>query len=486
MKILSIDQVKSAVQALLKNNRQVLEISRAIAVQGGRVLLVGGAVRDLLLGIAVKDLDIEVHNLSMPELEKILRHFGPVSAVGKAYGVLRLHGLDVDWSLPRADQAGRKPTVSIDPHMKIADAFARRDLTINAMGIDLITDELVDPFDGRSDLEHRILRAPDIRLFVEDPLRFFRVMQFISRFAMHPDAQLTEVCKSMDLSGVSRERIETEFDKMLLRSERPSLGLRWLHDIGRLSGILPELAATVGVVQGANWHPEGDVFEHLMQALDAAAALPVRTQNFKPTDSWLDLLVYDDTNQRLIGLYAALCHDLGKATTTRITTEKITSYGHAQAGVPLATRMLKRITNRKELIDTVCTLVNHHMHPLQLIKDKSKPPAFKRLAHALAPHVTIAMLVRLLVADRLGRNAAKGTPLTIAQAPLDDVGEFVAQCMRLRLDHGPETPVLQGRDLLDAVGSGPHLGALLKKAYRIQIEEGVIDKDELIKRVLKA
>ena len=111
------------------------------------------------------------------------------------------------------------------------------------------------------------------QLFVEDPLRLFRVMQFIGRFTMKPDKQLNEICARMSLKGISVERIESEFDKLLLKSKRPSLGIRWLLEIGRLQEIFPELAATIGVQQEPDWHPEGDVFEHTMQSLDAAAAL---------------------------------------------------------------------------------------------------------------------------------------------------------------------------------------------------------------------
>ncbi len=240
-----------------------------------------------------------MYGLTTDQLEKILRSFGPVSLVGKSFGVLRLHGLDIDWSLPRADSAGRKPTVVIDPTMSFEQAFRRRDLTINAVGIDLHTYELIDPFNGQQDLTNKLLRPTDVQLFTEDPLRFFRVMQFIGRFEMEPTESLNVLCTKMDISHVSIERIETEFEKLLLKSVHPSRGIRWIATIGRLQDVLPELAATVGVAQNPQWHPEGDVFEHTMQALDAAAALP-----------------YTDKRTRLIILYAALCHDLGKAVTT--------------------------------------------------------------------------------------------------------------------------------------------------------------------------
>src|SRR5438445_13482845 len=131
-----------ALKKTLDAYRLVQQIVQQIHQHGGQSLLVGGAVRDLLLGIEIKDLDIEVHKLSLADLETILRAHGPLSLVGKSFGVLRLHGLDIDWSLPRADSSGRKPEVLINPHMSISQACRRRDLTINAMAIDLVTLQL--------------------------------------------------------------------------------------------------------------------------------------------------------------------------------------------------------------------------------------------------------------------------------------------------------------------------------------------------------
>ena len=239
---------------------------------GAVVYLVGGSVRDALLNLPIKDLDVEVHKLSLDNLEIILQRFGRVNVVGKSFGVLKLENLPIDWALPRIDDVGRKPHVTIDPWMDIKTAFERRDLTINAMGINLVTFEFVDPFDGLNDLKMDVLRTPNPNFFVEDPLRFYRVMQFIGRFEMYPDLVLTKVCSLMDIAKVSKERIESEFKKMLLQSKKPSIAIMWLEKIDRLGEILPELAATQGILQEPDWHPEGDVYEHTLQTIDAAAS----------------------------------------------------------------------------------------------------------------------------------------------------------------------------------------------------------------------
>lgn len=442
----------------------VKKIIDEIDKKGGRTLLVGGAVRDLLLGVGTKDLDIEVHRISIDELQSILSQFGVVSLVGKAFGVLRVHGLDIDWSLPRGDSVGRHPNVVIDPHMSIADAFKRRDLTINAMGIDLKTNELIDPWGGQADVQKGILRAPDAKLFVEDPLRLFRVMQFMGRFCMKPDQQLNELCSRMNLKGISVERIEGEFDKLLLKSKRPSLGIRWLLQIGRLHEIFPELAATIGVQQEPDWHPEGDVFEHTMQSIDAAAQLS-----------------YESDRQKLIALYAILCHDLGKVVTSEKIEGKIRSLGHEDAGVPLAKSMLKRLTRRIDLIDAVAKIVKYHMAPGQFPKNGAKLPAYKRLALKLAPEVTIDLLAKVALADKRGRNGHSSVPLN---DDIPEIQEFLKKAQQAAVVYQPEEPVVLGRDLMGKIEPGPHMGALLKRAYEIQIEEGIKDKEELLKRIL--
>ena len=446
-------------RAVLKDYPIIEPIIGAIKQAGGQAYLVGGAVRDLLLNLPIKDIDIEVHGLTLGALSELLKQYGHVNYVGKSFGVLKLEHSAIDWSIPRTDKSGRKPEVVLNPAMTIEDALSRRDLTINAMAIDLISYDLIDPFDGYSDLKNNILRTPNPDFFIEDPLRFYRVMQFIGRFEMYPDDTLNTVCKTMDIKHVSRERIEMEFEKLLLKSAQPSRGVRWLHAIDRLPEILPELAATVGVEQNPEWHPEGDVFEHTMQAVDAGAQLEVA-----------------DAHQKLILLYAVLCHDLGKAVSTQVIDGKITSYGHEIEGVPLARKLLKRITHNIDIINTVCLLVRYHMAPGLFVRGNAKPKAYKRLAVKLSKYTNLHMLGLLAYADRRGRG-----PLN-DQTP--EIDEFMRQAQQAEVLMNTEAPILLGRDLLDVVTAGPLLGKLVKLAYTIQIDNNLRDKAELKKRVL--
>ena len=154
---------------------------------------------------------------------------------------------------------------------------------------------------------------------------------------MEPDAELNALCQQMSLAAVSRERIEMEFVKLFLKSRRPSLGLRWLDCVQRLAEILPEVHLLHGVQQQPQWHPEGDVFEHTMQAVDAAAAL-----------------TYESEEQKLVTIYAALVHDCGKAITTKYLDGRWRSFGHEIEGVDLAQKLMQRICLCKRSIEIAC------------------------------------------------------------------------------------------------------------------------------------
>lgn len=463
--LLDPQKLRDALAVIFTRYPHITQILADIFKAAGKAYLVGGAVRDLLLGRPIHDLDIEVHALTMDQLSALLQKFGEVSAVGKSFGVLKLAGSLVDWSLPRTDTAGRKPDVSVNPHMDITEALRRRDLTMNALAIDLQTQTLIDPFDGVADIQKRILRSPDSTFFKEDPLRFYRVMQFIGRFEMHPDDELNAICKTMDISHVSIERIEDEFEKLLLKSIHPSLGIRWLASISRIGSILPELAHTRGVKQDPQWHPEGDVFEHLMQALDAAAVLS-----------------YKNHNEKLIGCYAALCHDLGKVSTSIIKEGRIRSPGHAEAGVPLTFALLRRITHKNKIIDSCAVLVKYHMQPGQFVKLHSTLAAYRRLAVKIAKYTTIDMLAKLVLADYRGRAPHGHEPLTKTPHFLT---VFLRRAREAQALTAPEKPALLGRDIADLVSAGPEMGKLLHYAYELQLDEGIRDKNILRQRIVE-
>lgn len=229
-------------------------VVRALVTAGGKPMIVGGFVRDSMLGLDSKDIDIEVHELRPAAVEAALRSLGPVDAVGRAFGVFKVRcgGLDIDVSLPRTDsKTGDGHTdfsVSVDPFMGLAAAAARRDFTINAIMLDPVTGKIEDPFDGVADLRARILRAVG-PAFAEDPLRVLRAVQFAARFGFRVDQATAAVCQSLSLKDISIERIWAEWDKIGRK------GTDWvalqdaLEDVG-LSDAFGPVKAFDGILDG--------------------------------------------------------------------------------------------------------------------------------------------------------------------------------------------------------------------------------------------
>lgn len=187
-------------------------------------------------------------------------------------------------------------------------------------------------------------------------------------------------------------------------------------------------------------------------------------------------------DKKFLIMLAVLCHDFGKALTTD---SEGKSKGHDVAGVPLAKSFLKRFTWDSMLIRSVCKLVRYHRMPLVLVEQESSLKAYKRLALKLAPEVSLKDLSMVAWADVRGRNAKSSDPLTSGFAENDKILKlFWDNVEAAKVETGPEKPVLLGRHIIDIVEPGPEMGKLLKKAYDIQIEEGIKDVDELKKRVL--
>ena len=225
---------------------KLLKIAEDIQAENGRAFLVGGFVRDSLLGILnSRDYDIEVYHLSQETLLKILSRYGKVNIVGKAFGVfhLAMHGLSLDFSFPRTEskigKGHRGFIVETHTNLTFKEAAARRDFTINAMGMELPSLELCDPYGGREDLKNGILKHVSMA-FCEDSLRILRGVQFASRFHLKLDASTIALCKTLSLEDLSRERILEEFKKWFLKPGKPSVGLKAFLQIDLLK-FFPEI-----------------------------------------------------------------------------------------------------------------------------------------------------------------------------------------------------------------------------------------------------
>src|SRR5215475_3892570 len=236
----------------------VIAIAEAARAEGGRALLVGGCVRDELMGDPPKDWDLEIYGISPSNLRELLNRFGTVNVVGEAFTVYKL-GPYLDVSLPRRERktgrGHRAFFIEGDPTMSVEAAASRRDFTINAILRDPLTGEVLDPFHGREDLANKILRAVSPKTYGEDSLRVLRAAQFAARFEFDINPQTVELSRSLDLSDLPAERIWGEFEKLLLRARRPSMGIDWLRKLGAVDQLFPEIRALIDVPQEPEWHP---------------------------------------------------------------------------------------------------------------------------------------------------------------------------------------------------------------------------------------
>jgi len=435
----------------------------ALRAAGGRPYVVGGAVRDKILGFPVKDFDVEVFGLPADRLEPVLAAHGRVDAVGQAFRVYKLSGVEgvdgaLDVALPRRDSktgpGHRGIAVEGDPALPVREAARRRDFTMNAMLLDAATGEVLDPWDGRRDLEARRLRAVDAQTFGEDPLRALRAVQFAARYELDVDETTAALCAAMPLAELPADRVFGEIEKLLLKARRPSLGLALLKAWGMLPTVAPELSPLEATPQDPGWHPEGDVWTHTLQVVDAAADL--RDE------------LGDDRPRQLALMLGALCHDLGKPSTTRFEDGRIRSLGHEEAGLPPTRALLDRWNVHTllgyEVREQVLALVAHHLKPGQLYdeRDRVGDGAIRRLARKCEPD----LLYRVAKADCLGRRPGVFEPVAMEW--------FRARVRQLDVAVRPPEPILKGRDLVAlGVAPGPEIGRILRAVYERQLDGAV-------------
>jgi tRNA nucleotidyltransferase (CCA-adding enzyme) len=444
--------------------RAMLEAVRRV----GRPRLVGGGVRDWLLGIAPKDFDIEVAGVDFEGLHRALAPFGPTDVVGRSFGVIKVRGAgggEHDFSLPRRESktgAGHRGfAVEPDPSLGDREAAARRDFTVNAIAIDPFSGALTDPFGGAADLRARILRHAG-PAFADDPLRVLRAFQLAARYDFRLAPETAALCRSIAPSypELPVERVWGEWAKWAADSRVPSRGLEVLEETGWIAHF-PEVAALRGTPQEPEWHPEGDVMEHTARCLDALV----------PLEGWASS---EPARRRMLSL-AVLAHDFGKPSTTvraeRRGSMRWVSPGHEAAGGPLADSFLLRIGAPHDLAPQIRALVVHHLaHHHGSHGGDFSDTQVRRLARRLSPS-TIDDLALVMAADALGRP-----PL-----PADDilalVGRLRARASALAVEVSAPRPLVLGRHLI-ALGRrpGPDFRPLLDSAFEAQLDGAFSDE----------
>ena len=433
----------------------------------GDPYLIGGSVRDSLLGIPSKDIDIEIYGISENDLSNVVDNSlgGKQEQVGKAFGVFKVGDFDI--ALPRTETAiGDKHTdfdVELDPNLPLDEAARRRDFTINALMYDYKNNEILDFFGGQEDLKSKTIKHVDSDTFVEDPLRVYRAAQFAARFDFSIDPSTKELAQSMDLSNLPKERVFVEFEKMFLKAATPSTGLQALDDMGVLENNFSEIADLKGVHQRDDYHAEGDVFVHTKMTLDKAAEIIKR---------------FPDDKDKMIIMLATLCHDVGKPSTA---TPDGRAIGHEDAGVPVAQSILDKLTNDKEIIDTVIPLVENHLKPAQFHRNGASDAAFRRLInkHGLK---FLDLLSAVSEADVSGR-LHKDSEGNVTKPGNDENVWFRERVKEVALKAGTKegkiAPLISGNDLKDmGFEQGRELGDILRDIQGKQEEGDITTADE--------
>lgn len=436
----------------------VHSLASAVAKAGGRAYYVGGYVRDRLLGQDTKDLDIEIHGLSPQTLEDILDTLGERTLMGASFGVYGLKHWDIDIAMPRKETAlgkGHKDfRTEVDPFLGCKKASERRDFTINAMMEDVLSGEVLDYFGGQKDLEQGILRYVSAQHFGEDALRVLRGAQFSARFGFTLAAETVELCKTMDLSFLPKERVMGELAKALCKAEKPSLFFEALRESEQLDIWFPELKALLATPQSPRFHPEGNVWKHSMKVLDRAAVYRHQAKN------------------PLVLMLSALCHDFGKSITTEYITGDYHAYEHESKGIPLIEDFLYRLTGERSLIALVSNLCLQHMRPNKMAQQNSSQKSWNHLFdQTLCPED----LLLLSKADYLGCGGTKSEDYVPLEARIREaLSAFYADMAK---------PYVMGRDLKNAgIPAGKGYGELLAFAHKLRLAG--VEKEVALKQVL--
>ena len=455
---------------------------------GGNVYAVGGFIRDRLLQRETKSLDLVDLLITRTPFEEIIQRLekdGKVNPVGRSFGVIKftINSRTYDIALPRSDTPKRAVVrghkdflIAADPDLPVEKDLERRDFRCNSIALRLADDKIFDPFKGKADIDQKIIQVTNEKAFPEDPLRVLRAARFASvlNFSLAPE--IYALSKSIDLTGLSVERITEELFRILLKSEQPSRGLEELFRLGVLRQLFPELYRLSLCIQDSLFHPEQDgfghhtVWAHTILTVDQAARL-ARIYKLN-SESSLTLLL------------AALYHDVGKTGTTEWEHKKgrmvVTSNGHDLLGESIAKKAFDRLKifswNGVDVRKSILSLVRCHHRASELWANRNvlTKKAFNRLAVDIDGE--IELLVLLDMADRAGRN---DTPVR----QLDEEGAWLLDTFQtMNVTKQTIQPLLLGRDLLElGFVPGPRMGRILKELYQKQLDSVFETREEGIK-----
>lgn len=406
---------------------RLLHIVHDIREAGGRAFLVGGWVRDALLGRDCRDYDIEVYDIGQEELVPILKKYGRTNLVGKAFGVIHLamKGESLDFSFPRTESkvgyGHRGFVVHTDEKLSFKEAALRRDFTINAMGMELPDLTLCDPYGGIDDLKAHVLRHVG-PAFVEDSLRILRGVQFASRFECTLAPETVDLCRTLSLADLSVERLFEEFKKWLLKPGKPSMGLKAFLDIG-LDGYFPEIVPFAG-----SWDVLGCLLDNMAGIRESVLQENPSALDGDACAEWA---------------FAALLSGNALAC---VAPESVKS---------VAEKFLMRITNEVHLLKKVPEILACYGR----LDFENVPPApeLRRLSVRLGGLKLLCLLVQATPEIMLKKNGFASALATAAR----EIGVY---------DDAPQ-PYLTGKMLMDmGVKPGKEMGVIIKRSFELQLD----------------
>jgi len=454
------------------------------ALAGRPAWLVGGAVRDALLGRDTADFDIVVDGDPAEAARAVARAGGRAACfeLSEDFGAWRVVARDGTWQ------------VDVEP-MRAATLegdLALRDFTVNAIAEPLDGGDLLDPLGGAEDLRARRLRAAGPGSFTEDPLRVLRLVRAAVELGLEPERRTIALARaeSAGLAGVSGERVLVEL-RRIIASDRPRAGIEMMAELGALGAVLPELGELRGVEQSAYHH--ADVYEHTLEVLDRtaeltaaggaaadAAALAIGP-NAARVEALLGEPLADEMTRGQALRWGALLHDAAKPLTRAVRPEdgRVTFMGHDTRGADLARALLERLRSSERLRSHVAALVRHHLR-LGFLVHEPQPLARRtvyRYLHLCAP--VQADVTLLSVADRLatrGRRSEEAIDahLRLAAGMLDDALAWHEQ---------PQpAPLVRGDELAGEleIAPGPALGRLLDELAEARFAGEISTREQAV------
>ncbi|TCP57420.1 poly(A) polymerase [Tamaricihabitans halophyticus] len=462
---------QNVVVELLRISPLVDDLAERFSAAGHALYLVGGSVRDAVLGQPGGDLDFTTDARPARVLELLDGWAEAVWDTGIAFGTVGAvrHGVQVEITTFRADSYDR---VSRNPEVRFGDSLTddlkRRDFTANAMAIDMSTKKLVDPFDGMAAVRERILDTPSTpeESFADDPLRMLRAARFVAQLGFRPAPRVVRAMTEMagELARITPERVQAELTKLITGS-RPRLGIELLVRTGLAEQVLPEVPGMSLAID--EHHQHKDVYEHSLTVLDQAIDLEKRDD--------------PDAAPDLVLRLAALLHDIGKPATRRFEDGGGVSFHHHEVvGAKMARKRLRALRYSKDVIEDVAQLVFLHLRFHGYGKGEWTDSAVRRYVTD-AGHL-LSRLHKLVRADCTTRNKRKAAAL---RRSYDDLEERIAR-IQAEEDLARVRPDLDGNEIMRLLGiqPGPMVGKAWQYLKELRLERGPIPHDEAVAELL--